>query len=266
MIAAGDRRAGRWPWPVFFPPPYWGTLSDVRLGDTHDLAFEIGPQPDDTTCGPTCLHAIYKYYGDTLGLETVVRDVTSLPGGGTLAVWLACDALRRGYAAIIYTYNLQIFDPSWFEAPKDLSARLQAQRLAKDDPKLDLATTAYLEFFALGGQLRFEPLTAGLIRRWLKRRTPILTGLSATYLYGCAREFDDKPDDVRGYPVGHFVVLGGYDAESREVKVADPLHDNPGFGSGAYAVGVPRLIAAILLGIVTYDANLLVITPMPRVA
>lgn len=236
------------------------------VDDHHDLAFEVGPQPDDTTCGPTCLHAIYKYYDDAVDLDTVVRDVTSLPGGGTMAVWLACDALRRGYATTIYTYNLQLFDPSWFGGSKDIGARLNAQRLAKSDSKLDLATSAYLEFFALGGRLRFELLTAGLIRRWLKRRVPILTGLSATYLYGCAREFDNKPDDVRGYAVGHFVVLSGYDAVSREVKVADPLHDNPGFGSGDYTVGVPRLIASILLGVLTYDANLLVITPVSRAA
>jgi len=45
------------------------------------------------------------------------------------------------------------------------------------------------------------------------------------------------------------------------VLVADPLHDNPAFGGQYYRVDVGRLIASILLGIVTYDANLLIITP-----
>lgn len=61
--------------------------------------------------------------------------------------------------------------------------------------------------------------------------------------------------------MGHFVVLSGYDPEHREVTVADPLHNNPRYGSPYYGVGVERLISSILLGIVTYDANLLVITP-----
>ena len=32
--------------------------------------------------------------------------------GGTFAVFLACDALRKGYCATIYTYNLMVFDPT----------------------------------------------------------------------------------------------------------------------------------------------------------
>jgi hypothetical protein len=70
-----------------------------------------------------------------------------------------------------------------------------------------------------------------------------------------------KPDDVRGEPVGHFVVLTGYDDETREVLIADPLQSNPLTGSRYYAVNTHRLIGAILLGAVTYDANLLVIEP-----
>ena len=76
------------------------------------LEFDILPQPDNMTCGPTCLHALYRYYGDELPLETVIEEVESLEGGGTLAVLLACHALRRGYDATIYTYNLKVLDPT----------------------------------------------------------------------------------------------------------------------------------------------------------
>ena len=41
----------------------------------------------------------------------------------------------------------------------------------------------------------------------------------------------------------------------------DPLHDNPAFGSAFYSVGVHRVLGAILLGVLTYDANLLIVTP-----
>ena len=43
----------------------------------------------------------------------------------------------------------------------------------------------------------------------------------------------------------------------------DPLEGNPLVRSRYYAVKVQRLIGAILLGIMTYDANLLVIEPRP---
>lgn len=224
-------------------------------------AFEVLPQPDDTTCGPTCLHAVYRYWGEEITLDQVVGEIEPLPGGGTLAVTLACHALRRGFDAEILTYNLQLFDPTWFSQPVDLAERLRAQQHAKRGRKLTLATEAYLEFLRLGGTLRYQELTPALLRHFLDREVPILTGLSATYLYGCAREHRDVYDDIRGHPTGHFVVISGYDHAQQELRVADPLTDNPAFDPHHYSVAMERLIAAILLGIVTYDANLLVITP-----
>lgn len=227
------------------------------------LPLEVAPQPDDTTCGPTCLHAVYRYFGDEIDLSAVVSGVTPLPGGGTLAVWLANHALKRGYKATIYTYNLQVFDPSWFTGDANIADRLRAQALAKSEEKLGHATEPYLEFLSMGGRLRLGENTSTVIRRYLKRGIPILTGLSATYLYRCARETNIDYDDVQGEPLGHFVVLSGYDKETREVMVADPLKDNPGFGLQNYSVSLERLITSIMLGIVTYDANLLVLEP-PR--
>ena len=220
------------------------------------------PQPDDSTCGPTCLHAVYRYYGDRIPLRQVISEIEPLETGGTLAVHLGCHALRRGYAATIFTYNLNLFDPTWFAAKVDLADRLQKQAEAKHERRLRTATKAYLEFLSLGGVIRFEELRPALLRRFLKRQVPILTGLSATYLYGCAREVGEHAlheDDVRGVPTGHFVVLCGHDRESRKVLIADPHHDNPLFRSHYYEVGVNRALGAILLGVITYDANLLIL-------
>jgi hypothetical protein len=230
--------------------------------DTRDahLELEVLPQPDDSTCGPTCLHAVYRYWGDELSLHQVISEIAPLPQGGTLAVSLACHALRRGFRAEIYTYNVQFFDPTWLAKGVDLPQRLREQRRLKRDRKLRLATDSYLEFLALGGTLRHEVLNPDLLRGFLNRKIPVLTGLSATYLYSCSREHKNKYDDVRGQPVGHFVVLSGYDREKREVMVADPLQENPRFWSHYYRVGMDRLIASILLGILTYD-DLLVVTP-----
>jgi Peptidase_C39 like family len=228
------------------------------------LTVDILPQPDDYTCGPTCLHSVYRYFGDELPLEQVISEVPNLASGGTLDVLLACHALRRGYDATIYTYNVQMFDPTWFgDNPPDLSERLKQQVRYKRSARLLVATDAYLEFLERGGRLRFEDLTTALIRKYLNRSIPVLTGLSATYLHRVAREFGDlqDSDDVRGEPSGHFVVLCGYDRESREVLVADPLLTNPVSGSNQYQVSIDRVICAILLGIVTFDANLLIIQP-----
>jgi hypothetical protein len=228
--------------------------------------FTIQPQPDDTTCGPTCLQAIYAYYGDPIPLGSVIQEVEALESRGTLAVLLAIHALERGYHATIYTYNLHVFDPSWFrpEAEVDLAEKLRAQAAVKDAPRLPFVTESYLRFLELGGRLRFRELTPELVRTQLRGGRPILTGLSATYLYQSPREIGDHQvlyDDLRGTPAGHFVVLCGYASESREVLVADPLLENPAFSPHLYRLPIHRVLGAILLGVLTHDANLLILTP-----
>ena len=228
------------------------------------LPFSILPQPDDSTCGPTCLHSIYRYYGDDIALEQVIEEVTMLEAGGTLAVLLASHALQRGYTATIYTYKLQLFDPSWFvPGAPDLHERLLAQMACKEDKRLQVASEAYLRFLEQGGELRLEDLTPSLLRRYVKRSIPVITGLSSTYLYRTPREFGPKCDydDVRGEPTGHFVVLCGYNKDSRTLQVADPLLPNPVADTQLYDVCIDRVLCSILLGVLTYDANLLIVRP-----
>ena len=235
---------------------------------TLRLPIAIQPQPDETTCGPTCLQAVYGYWGDTVPLQTVIDRTYKMVHGGTYAIFLACDALRHGYQATLYTYNLTVFDPSWFAPGVDIAERLERQRENKtDDARLQHVTEGYLEFLRLGGRLRLTDLSRPLIRGLLRRNLPIIIGLSSTYLYRAMREFgpDDTPDDIRGLPAGHFVVIAGYDREKRSVLVADPYWRHPYSPSHEYWVNIDRLIGAVLLGIVTHDANLLLVYP-PRAA
>jgi hypothetical protein len=114
-----------------------------------------------------------------------------------------------------------------------------------------------------------DDLSPGLLRQWLEQRRPILTGLSSNFLYRTARETGDEQleaDDIRGVPTGHFVVLCGWDADERKVRVADPYHDNPTYAARIYWLPVERVINSILLGVLTYDANLLVLEPPERPA
>lgn len=230
------------------------------------LPIKILTQPDDVTCGPTCLQAVYHYYGDDISLDEVMSQVSYLEGGGTLAVMLAIHALKRGYQAVIYTYNLHVFDPTWFAGKVDLAEKLQKQLQYKHDRKLQLATSAYSEFLSLGGKLYFEDLTPHLLKRYFNKNIPILTGLSATYLYRCAREYVTPSNevvyqDLKGHPSGHFVVLAGYDEQRKYVVVADPYAENLLSGDNYYSVHAGRLINSVMLGILTYDANLLVVQP-----
>ena len=232
------------------------------------LYLDIYPQPDGTTCGPTCLHAVYRFFNDPISLPQVVSEVKQLEEGGTLAVYLGSHALARGYKATIYTYNLRVFDPTWFYPGnhRDIAEKLKRQlEYKRSVAGLELATDAYLAYLNLGGRIGFEVLTTSLLRRFLNKSLPLLTALSATYLYNSAREQSVGNglvyDDVRGEPTGHFVVLAGYDRKERSVLVADPLKPNPVAETQYYQVSIYRLICAIMLGVLTYDGDLLIIEP-----
>jgi hypothetical protein len=237
-------------------------MSKTEENSRHRIELELLPQPDDTTCGPTCLHAVYRYLGDEVPLAEVIRKVPRLKGGGTLGVMLGRAALKRGHKVSIYSYNLQIFDPTWESLSSDeLVERLEARARVKRSSKLKQACVAYAKFIKEGGRVKFEVLSGALIRRLLNRDLPVIAGLSSTYLYGCAREYgpNDDSDDIRGNPAGHFVVLNGYDRKEREVGIADPLHSNPHSPTRKYSIGINRVMSSILLGVLTYDANLLII-------
>jgi hypothetical protein len=228
------------------------------------MGIPILAQPDDVTCGPTSLHAVYRHLGLDLPLEDVIRDVGTLEEGGTLGVLLGLDALRRGLQAHLHTSNLQIFDPTWLALDSPgLADHLEAQLQAKPSQrKLGQAIRAYLHFLEQGGTLDLRELTPAVIREYLEDDQPVLAGLSATYLYRSAREFTDESnravtDPILGEPVGHFVVLARM--EHGQVLIADPYPHNPISGEHYYRVGLDRLVRAVLMGVVTYDGNLLVI-------
>lgn len=225
--------------------------------------FKILLQPDDATCGPTCLQAIYRYFGDGVPLEQVVAETRMLREGGTLASLLGLHALRRGYRATIHPYNLDIWDPTWFRPGVDLTDKLRAQLEYETDETFRFVSNRYIEFLELGGKIQFAELTSRLLRGYLRRGLPILTMVSATYLYMEPREVwtTGQADDIRGEPSGHFVIIFELDEDGRTVSIADPLGDDQPYGSHIYHIKVERLIGAILLGVLTYDSTLLVIQP-----
>ena len=237
-----------------------------RENDDHRTPFQILTQPDDAACGPTCLHAVYQSFGDRVDLATVVEETRMLKEGGTLASLLGIHALHRGYGATIHPFNLDIWDPTWFQGKgADLTAKLRAQLEYETDPSYRFVSNRYMEFLRLGGLIQFRELTAKLVRAYLRRGLPVMTTLSATYLYMEPREVwkTGEADDVKGEPAAHFVIIFGQDDDRRHVTIADPLGADQPFGSHVYRVRFERLICAIMLGVLSYDSALLVIEPGP---
>ncbi|MEQ8241683.1 MAG: C39 family peptidase [Cyclobacteriaceae bacterium] len=234
------------------------------MESVKDKVIKILPQPTDVSCGPTCLQAVYDFYDHEITLERVIKEVKQLKDGGTLAVMLANHALKSGFKTTIYTLNIQVFDPTWFDGVVNISEKLSEQLFYKGTRRLQQATNAYLNYLSNNGELKFEDLSPQFLINILKKGQPILTGLSATYLYNSAREIPEYNvyHDTKGEAAGHFVVLCGYDEKTKRIKIADPLNPNPIKDRiQYYNIDIQRVVNAILLGILTYDANLLIIQP-----
>lgn len=230
--------------------------------------FDIAHQPTDSTCGPTCLHSIYRYWGDTIDLDRVIEETRTLPCGGTLGVYLGCHALSRGYSVSIYTYNLRLFDPTWFARPEIIGERLIAQKVAKEsDSRLVEASDAYLEFLSRGGVVRMRDFDASLAAEGLQNAQPMIAGLSSTYLYEMVREWgpNNEPDDIHGVAQGHFVVFSNYDPYTMTLNVSDPYFSSKDISGTAvsrhYRFPLTHVVSAVMLGVLTYDANIIVIRP-----
>ncbi|NCX93846.1 MAG: peptidase-C39 like family protein [Gammaproteobacteria bacterium] len=232
----------------------------------------IQNQPDGESCGPTSLHAVYQFYDDRVSLDQVIHEVERVVTGGTISAFLGQHALTRGYRASIYVYDLSLFDLTWFKHPdcsnEFLSMKLKEQLKYKHSKRFEEATKAYLDFMAMGGKILYHDLSVAWLREFFELGLPLITGLSSTYLYNCPREraIGNQMiyDDLRGTPCGHFVVLCGYDEQKRHIVVADPHRQNPISQNNYYKVKAQRLINSIMLGVLTYDANLLMIEPISR--
>ena len=127
------------------------------------MDLTILPQPDDNSCGPTSLHAVYRYYDLEVDLTQLIADISSLETGGTLAVYLGIDALRRGMEATIYSYNLKMFDPTWANLDTHaLIDKLEQQQEFKKKKRFLQASQAYIAFLRQGGRILFDQLTPEL--------------------------------------------------------------------------------------------------------
>ena len=89
---------------------------------------------------------------------------------------------------------------------------------------------------------------------WVKYTIP--TGYLTKLYFLKVVEFVQRADSYcNGYPsINYFVIFF-----SRHVTINDPLRKNPISNTGTYRLPFVKFSNAVMLGILTYDENLLVI-------
>jgi hypothetical protein len=123
-------------------------------------------QPDDESCGPTCLTQVYRYFGFEKPLSDVIEETVRNAEGGTLAVYLGIRALKDGFHPTIYSFNLRIFDPSWRDLPiSEMMAKLKQRSRFVRSEKLRQSLDAYCVYLEMGGKVRFDELSRDPLAR-----------------------------------------------------------------------------------------------------
>ncbi|MCB9675370.1 MAG: C39 family peptidase [Alphaproteobacteria bacterium] len=224
-------------------------------------------QPDEVTCGPSSLLSVLRYLGvDGAGLDDVIAATPRNPDGGTLAPHLGRAAQAFGHRSRIRPLAVKVFDPTWWNLPQaEVRDRLRRRTHALPEGALRRVHEAWLAYLEQGGEVVLGELRTHHLTEALDRGTPLICGLSVTWLYQHPREMpdDNRPDDIHGSPVGHFVVVTGYADGGDVFFVSDPWPHPPfeGDSTETYAVGRRRLHQAILLGDATHDAVVMEVFP-----
>src|SRR3989338_11302338 len=138
------------------------------------IDLNIQTQPNDETCGPTCLHSIYQYYGLHISLNQVIETVERSLSGGTLGPLLGKHALMHGFDATIFVSNVNVFDPTWFkqsQAPNDmLLTKLRNQNKFKKSKSMNQISRAFIDYLNLGGTVRFKTLDVKLLKYYFDKK------------------------------------------------------------------------------------------------
>ncbi len=242
--------------------------ADAGVGVAREQFLAVPPmvQPDEVSCGPTCLAAVLRFHGLADASPEEVRRVTPRnPDGGALAPFLGLAAMRLGARARCHPFATRVFDPTWRKLSAAECLRRLVQRTeALPEGRLRRVHEAWRTFLEEGGEVALGELRPSELVQALDAGRPLICGLSITWLYQEPRERpeDNTDDDIHGSPVGHFVVVNGYGGSGQSFFVIDPWPEPPFDRSdGVYRVSQRRLTQAILLGDATHDAVILEVFP-----
>lgn len=210
----------------------------------HKTLYEVNHQyqPTNTTCSPTALSMLLRYYGEEFNVADISAKVPQVKNEkgedcGTINQQMATWCISLGFDVVLYTADVQVIDQSWSKLTStEVVERLEARKSGFKVPSLgelwnNAYCQAYIEFIRSGGELHIaNAITSKLLYKMLEKG-PVLPCLSFDTLYGIGRtinigEKETKPDDVNGKAWNHSVVIYGND-EQGNFLVADPW-EKPG--------------------------------------
>jgi hypothetical protein len=172
------------------------------------------------TCGPSSLQQVLNYYGDPTSLSEILANVKMFPSG-TPPSYLALGAKKLGYKTKLISFDVDYVDPSWKNASKkEIAEKLRKRLPTLKDKSAKMRTRGLLTALKGGVDLEIQIPSEKILIGYLKGGIPPIITLSYNVLHNYKRKFNDKQDDVKGHPSGHYVVVSGYD--DKNLIITDP--------------------------------------------
>jgi predicted double-glycine peptidase len=181
----------------------------------HGHRLQLTPivQDGPTSCTNACLRMVAGYFGRKLDRDEIDRALFKDSAGCSFNTDIARFALRHGFAAECYGYNLYLTDPAdGGLAPSALLSKLRREQAHLRDQWYRPMLASIVAALAEGVRYVVRRPAFEIAAGYLRQRIPVIAVVSYPALHG-----------VRGNPFsGHDVVLTGYDG--RRVYFVDPLH------------------------------------------
>lgn len=209
-----------------------------------DLKISQFDQITHSSCIPACLQEVFSYYKKQISQENILNSL-KYPERGMAIIQAGFFAKNYGFEPIIITNNIVIFDPTWFYLTnKELIDNLKKRKKFVDQYNRSLID-AHIEYLKVAGTIKFDAISANLLKQYLSQNIPIIMDLASTYLYKKAKStrpgaFDNA---FSGDIEGHGVVIAGFNGD--KFKIVDPnSKQNPYSKSGIYWIESDKLMAS----------------------
>jgi len=173
-------------------------------------------------CGPSSLQQVLEYYGRKISLKDILANVKMFPFG-TPPPYLAIGAKKLGYKVRLISFDVNYVDPSWKNSPKnEIIEKLKKRLPTIKNRIINRRTKGLIMALESGVELDIKIPSEKILIKYMKRGIPPIITLSYNVLHDYKRKLNDKLDDVKGLPTGHYVVVSGYD--DNNFIVTDPFN------------------------------------------
>jgi len=209
-----------------------------------DLIVPQFNQINPPSCIPACLQEVFGYYKKQISQQKILASLEH-PERGMAIVQAGFFAKESGFKPIVITNNIIVFDPTWFSSTNEKLAENLKKRKKFVDKYNQALIDAYIEYLKATGTIKFDSISANLLKQYLSQNIPIIMEIASTYLYKKAKStrpgaFDNA---LRGEVEGHGVVIAGFNGN--KFKIVDPnTKNNPYSKSGIYWIESNELLTS----------------------